>query len=364
MPHLSKWTQISAFAAAEWRHLVRLTPSTRVWRMPFAAALASGLPLCVGAWFGRMDYGLVSSLGGMVFLSVPPTPLRHSMVVVMASGFGMIACYAIAVISHFAAPLITPALALIAMLATMASRLYALPPPGSFFFVMAAAIGIFSPAEVADVPLRVGLLAMGVVLAVLIAFLYSLASRQASPPQPPMAKPSDAFDFVVVDSVVIAAFLGLSLGLAQALQMERAYWVPVSCLAVMQAASLRALWTRQVHRIIGTGVGLLLAWGLLALPLGPWSVALLMTLLAFVIETLVVRHYGLAVVFITPMAILLAEAAGLGHGSPTALISARFYDTALGCTVGLIGGACLHSVAFRRIIGDRLRRLTPAGWGV
>ena len=32
-----------------------------------------------------------------------------------------------------------------------------------------------------------------------------------------------------------------------------------------------------------------------------------MIVLAFLIETLVVRHYGLAVVFITPLTIFLAE---------------------------------------------------------
>lgn len=56
-----------------------INASDRLWQMPFAAALASGLPLLVGAYFDRMDYGLVSSLGGMVFLSLPNTPLSHRM---------------------------------------------------------------------------------------------------------------------------------------------------------------------------------------------------------------------------------------------------------------------------------------------
>jgi hypothetical protein len=43
----------------------------------------------------------------------------------------------------------------------------------------------------------------------------------------------------------------------------------------------------------------------------------LMMALSFIIEVLVVRHYGLAVVFITPLTILLAEAATLGHGCRT-----------------------------------------------
>lgn len=134
----------------------------------------------------------------------------------------------------------------------------------------------------------------------------------------------------------------------------------MSCLAVIQGASLRAVWNKQLHRIVGTGVGLLVAWGLLLLPLNQWTVSLIMMLLAFVIETAVVRHYAFAVIFITPFTILLVEAATLGHGSPSALMQARFFDTVLGCLVGLVGGVCLHSPRFRNVVGRQMRRLIPS----
>ena len=98
---------------------------------------------------------------------------------------------------------------------------------------------------------------------------------------------------------------------------------------------------------------------LLLLPLDKWGIALTMMALAFVIEVLVVRHYGLAAVFITPLTILLAEATSLGHGSPDALLLARFVDTVLGSVVGLAGGVCLHSPRFRDALGRPIRRLFP-----
>jgi hypothetical protein len=45
-----------------------------------SAALASGLPLMVGAWSGHLEYGLISSIGGLTFLYLPNTPLSHRMV--------------------------------------------------------------------------------------------------------------------------------------------------------------------------------------------------------------------------------------------------------------------------------------------
>ncbi|SEQ29756.1 Fusaric acid resistance protein-like [Azotobacter beijerinckii] len=358
-----KRAELKGLLQAQWRHLVTINPSDRIWQMPFAAALATGLPLLIGAYLERMDYGLVSSLGGLVFLYLPNTPLYHRMVMLMACAFAMIGCYTLGVMSNFFPPLMVPALVFATILVTMLCRFYGVGIPGSMFFIMAASIGAYTPVEMLQVPLMVGLIGMGTLLACLIAFFYSLYSLrlQAPNPAPPLPRPS--FDFVVFDSVWIGLFVGLSLAIAQLLHLENAYWVPVSCLAVIQGASLQAVWNRQLHRVLGTSVGLLVAWVLLLLPLDKWSIALTLMVLCFVIETAVVRHYGFAVVFVTPLTILLAEAATLGQDSATALIGARFVDTVLGCLVGLLGGVCLHSPRFREAVGRPMRRLVPERFG-
>ena len=355
------WPHIKAWLHSERVQLTTMNPSNRRWQMPVAAALASGLPLFIGAYFDHMDYGLISSLGGLVFLYLPNTPLSHRMMWVMACAFGMAACYALGVMSHFFTPVMMWMLVFIAILVTMVCRFYGVGPPGSLFFVMAAAIGAYTPGEIIEIPLKVGLFTLGSLLACLIAFFYSVYSvrRQETQPVPPLPEPT--FDFVVFDSVVIGLFVGVSLALAQLLQLDRPYWVPVSCLAVIQGTSLRAVWQKQLHRVLGTCVGLLLSWGLLMLPLDAWRIAFLILILAFMIETLIVRHYGFAVVFVTPLTLFLAEAATLGHAaSPSALIQSRFLDTVLGCIVGLAGAMCLHSPRFRHVLGTQLRRLAPS----
>ncbi len=353
------WADFQKLLHTEFLHLTTVHASNRRWQMPFAAALSSGLPLLIGVFFGHLDYGLVSSLGGLVFLYLPETPLHHRLALLMACAFSMVACYTLGVMSHFFPALMVLALTFIAIVVTMACRFYRIGPPGSLFFVMAASIGAFSPVEVMQVPLLVGLFVMGSLLAFLIAFFYSLYILRLQPPQPAAPLPAATFEFVVFDSVVIGVFVGITLVLAGLLQLERAYWAPVSCLAVIQGMSLRAVWIKQIQRIIGTGVGLLLSWGLLALPLNQLGIALVMTALSFVIETLVVRHYGLAVIFVTPLTVFLAEAASIGHGTANAMIQARFFDTVLGAVVGLIGGWCLHSPGFREVVGRHLKRLTP-----
>ena len=356
----SSWERMQARARVEYRNLLTVQASDRRWQMPFAAALASGLPLFIGAWFGRLDYGLVSSLGGLVFLYTPQTEMAQRMLTLMACAFGMIACYALGIISHFYPPAIILVLSFLTMVVTMLCRFYRIGPPGNIFFIMAAAIGAYSPAAVLDVPLRVGLLSLGVVLACIIAFAYSvyMLVRRLQTPAP--HQPPPPFDYVVFDALVIGVVVGVSLVLASAFGLDRPYWVPVSCLAVISGVSLRAVWTKQVHRIVGTMLGLLLAWVLLLLPHDPWLLAALMTVLTFIIEMAVVRHYGFAVIFITPLTIFLAEAASIGTagGLTTAeLIQARLFDIILGSVVGLIGGAGLYMPAIRNRLEPALHRL-------
>jgi uncharacterized membrane protein YccC len=199
----------------------------------------------------------------------------------------------------------------------------------------------------------VGLVSLGCIWACAIAFLYSLYILRKRPAQPIQALPKPTFDFVVLDSVVIGVFVGISLVLAQLFQLDKPYWVPVSCLAVIQGVTFRAAWTRKIHRVIGTIFGLLVTWVLLSLHLSPLNLCLVTIGLIFIIESLVVRHYGLAAIFITPLTIFLAEMTTFGIDDPSQIIQSRFIDTVLGCLVGIIGAAFLHNEYFRM----RLRRL-------
>ncbi|MNX34884.1 hypothetical protein D3C86_651350 [compost metagenome] len=338
-----------------WRELIRVNASDRRWEMPLAAALSSGLPLMVGAYFGRMDYGLMSSLGGMVFLSLPNSSLQHRMMMLLAASFGMVACYAVGALTQFWPTVMIAALTLIAIVVSMVCRCYRLGPPGSLFFIMATAIAAYTPGRLEDVPLRVGMVALGC----LVAFAYSLHMTRVAPPPPAAELPRPTFDFVVYDSVIIGLFVGVSLLVAELLQLQRPYWVPVSCLAIIQGASMRAAWSRQMHRILGTTVGLCVAWALLSLPLNVWTLSLVMMALSFGIETLVVRHYASAVVLITPLTIFLAEAPHLGQGYPAAVIEARFLDTVTGAFIGVLGSVLLHNQRIRPHLSRWMRAVLP-----
>ena len=88
MTQLQGWHRLKALLLSELAELVRINPSDRPWQMPFAAALATGLPLLVGAYFDHMEYGLISSLGGLTFLYLPNTPAAAQRATLPQTVFG------------------------------------------------------------------------------------------------------------------------------------------------------------------------------------------------------------------------------------------------------------------------------------
>lgn len=82
-------------------------------------------------------------------------------------------------------------------------------------------------------------------------------------------------------------------------------------------------------------------------------------LLSCTVEWLIVRHYGLAAVFIMPLMILLAEVATLDPQVSHALIQSRFMDTVLDCVAGVLGGVVMPQPRLRAAVGQWLRALLP-----
>lgn len=344
------WARLRQAFLNEGKALLTIQPGNRPWQLPFAAALASGGPLIVGATTGQLAAGAIGAVAGLSFLYLPATGLHHRVPLIMASTFAMICSYALGL--HVAgAPVYSILLiAAIAMAAMLFCKSYNLVPPGPLFMIMVAAIGAFSPAHPAGQAANLGTFTLGCIWACALAIAYSAYILRHRPPLP-FTPPSDAdLRAGVSDAIVTGLFVGVSLAVAAALEFDKAYWVPVSCAAVMQGLTLRASWSRNVHRIIGTVGGLAITWLLLRFTSNAWVVAAAVTILTFLIETAVVRHYAFAALFITPLTIILAESSGFDGQSVSALMTARLTDTIVGALIGLVGAVCLHSPRVRQAV--------------
>lgn len=334
----------------EIRSLLGFNKTDRPWHLPLSAGISLSGPLFVGAYFGNMHLAAIASMAGMLFLYTLKTPLYHRMAVLMACGFGLIACFIFGGLSHFAPHLTPLVLCIITILVTMTIRFYKINTPGNFFFIMTATIATFLPFKTTGLIEVSGYFVLGTIWAFMVAFLYSLSTIKTSKIEDIKEIKYDGFDNVIVDSAILGIFVGLSVFVAQIAGFDRPYWVPISTLAILQGMTLRSKWTRQIHRILGTGVGIVLAYFLLTLNLTNLQIAFLVGILGFLIELTVVRNYGVAAIFITPMTVYMAEMSGVISGGATTLIMARLEDIVLGSVIGFIGGLCLHNLKFRKII--------------
>lgn len=124
-------------------------------------------------------------------------------------------------------------------------------------------------------------------------------------------------------SGVIASFTGLA----------SPYWAQVAAVVPLSAPGRRMQFERGVHRIVGTAFGVALAAFLLSFPSQHWQLVVWAVLLQFLAEMFVLRNYALALVFITPLALLLVQLAAPRPVGP--LLLARVSETVIGAVVGI-----------------------------
>ncbi|MFB9955511.1 FUSC family protein [Cellulomonas denverensis] len=112
------------------------------------------------------------------------------------------------------------------------------------------------------------------------------------------------------------------------------YWAAVTATVPLAGSTLAARASRATLRVGGTLVGVLLAYALLAGDPSPWFLVGAVAVLQVLTELFVARHYGIAVIAITPMALILTRLGG-GTASVDRLVSDRVVETVLGAAVAL-----------------------------
>lgn len=160
------------------------------------------------------------------------------------------------------------------------------------------------------------------------------------------------------EALIVGIFMLSSLAIGNLLKLDNPYWIPISCAAVMQGASLYHIRQRTFQRILGTFVGLGLTWCLFNfINYTPLSICISIIVLQLIIEMLVVKQYAFAVVFITPFTVLLNEAANPIFSTPDTLIALRFWEIVMGSILGALGGWVLHKEKIRYASINQLEKI-------
>jgi uncharacterized membrane protein YccC len=351
----------SGFLKREISEIFRLRPSNRHWSVPVLAALCVGIPLLIGLALDKFSQSLTVGLAGMVILYLPgQANVVGRMAKLLICSFGFLIAYGVGITFSFNPIASSIAFGVFSMIIHWISLSLRLAPPGNFFFIMLCAIGSGMPFNLGMIPERMGLVAMGTIMACFLALLNSLIFFKPDI----TADTKHALDGVVVrkdadyiEALIVGFFMFGSLMLAHALNFQKPYWIPTSCLAVMQGATTAHVWRRGFYRVLGTIGGMGLCWVLLLTLKTPVGLVIAIILLQYMVEAIVPRNYILAMLFISPLTILLAET-NSHIADPHELIATRVVDVLIGSLLGAIGGWVVHheKIRYKAVRGINITR--------
>jgi len=328
-----------------WTGVIRVGPHRGDHRVAVRAVLSVGIPLLVLLALGRLDLSVYASFGAFAALygrtDLPRTRVRMQAV----AGTVLVSCM---LVGTALSALATPAIASVTVVALLAAvvTLFAYRaqwhPPGALFAVFAAGATASFPAS-AETFLTVILVGGASVLWSLLVTTAFILARRGSWRRPARTRPPiGSVAWEMTATVGVAALLA---GVAGALLVgTHWYWAMVGAVAAVGGAHVTARLIRGVQRLVGTLLGVLIAAGLLALDLPPWVVLLVAVALQAGAELFVGRNYGIAMLFITPLALLMVSLAS--PVAPEMLLRDRVIETVIGVAVGTV--VAIVSAGLRR----------------
>jgi hypothetical protein len=327
------------------RSLLTVNEGPWRWRAGIEAALATGLPLIVLSLAGYQSLGLIASLGSFTALYSPQLKHSERLRALPFVGAGIISASLIGVLFAGNTWLTIAGVMLVASLACLLILGLQVGPPGPMPFILVNGVSGHLSAPVSlggaglDGWLVLLMITAGAVSSLLVVgfpLLLPAVRRREGPPRPPgelfgnleLDKGSRWVAFRVISAVLVASLVSLPLGI------PRGYWVVLSAVAILQASHwITFTISRAIQRFLGT-LGGVSAFALLML-LAPegWWLVLMIAALQFMIELVVAKNYGLALLFITPVALVISTANQAG--SPFGIIGERVLDSFLGAIVAL-----------------------------
>jgi hypothetical protein len=216
-------------------------------------------------------------------------------------------------------------------------------PPGALFFVFALAACASVPAEPATVLVALGLATASALFAMLVSTVGAVRPSARMRPPTTMAvsfkavaaRPGQARKIASVGlAVLVAGAIPTATGLGHP------YWAMVAAVAALGAADTAGHLVRAGQRVLGTLVGVGVAAGLLAIAspavLGEGStlaLVVVVVLLQVGAELFIGRNYAVTVVFVTPLALIMAQ---LAHPvDEFGMLRDRTLETLLGAAVAI-----------------------------
>jgi hypothetical protein len=335
-----------------WRDLTRVGPHGDAHWVAARAGLTLAVPLLLSWAVDRLDLTLAATFGA--FTALYGRTHSHRSRTAMQATAGIVLVLAVVLgtavgTSPHRAWLSMAALVLTAAVVPFVSRAFAWHPPGALFPIFAVGATSSHPTTGHDVGVALLVSAATVVLALVVGRVGLLHGPHRPEPWLVDVRGALASARAREEALVTSVAVGAAALVATGVGIGHAYWAAVGAAAATAGPTTGARVVRAAQRSIGTLAGVVVAAGLLALDPSPLATVLLAVLLQVVAELLIGRNYALALLVVTPLALLMVHLAV--PSSPRELIGDRALDTVLGASVGtfvVVAAALLVRRARRR----------------
>lgn len=308
----------------------RLAPSTL--RRGALFLIAVGVPLCLGVALREPTGALIGSICGMLFsFADEDDGLAHRFITLGMAAAGLFAGGAAGLALHGFAWPVWPLFAIAVFATGQFNRFGKGPTMAARFIAMALVVTSGAPEfsiEVVWYPI----VALIVVATARLADHLTFGARaaQSVPSRGPPRGGWTRFAVAYAAAALVSLWIGISI------DPGRALWVVVTTLMVMQSDA-RASYVRIVHRIGGTVVGVVVAFGVTAWLNSPWLIATGILVLAPLIPHHVQYRYWLHTALIAVLVLLAYHLAAADLRIMRGLFTERLEDVLLGAGIALIG---------------------------
>ncbi|GAA3287016.1 FUSC family protein [Nesterenkonia halobia] len=323
------------------------------------AAVAVGVSLMVLHAAGAEDLAAYAAFAAFVILYGRGETYRRRLTTLAVVGTVFLAIIAAAMaVALRGSPddAVVGGLAVVAALGMVVSQAMALKPFGPIFMVFAFGVISSIPLTPEQFLPRLGISAATVVFCLLLTLIGRPLRRLPGPHRRllgPLDSPRRALHALSDPALWGLAALAAA-GTAAAMQLSslvglgHSYWAAVAVAACMPRPHAPLSLARIIHRVVGTTLGVGGAWALLVLDPPTPVVILLVAAFQFIAELFVVRVYWFALLFITPLALMVSH---LSQPRPVdQLVVDRVLDTLLGGLVLLPIMGVVHLVRRRAAV--------------
>jgi len=337
------------------RDLVRFGPHNESHWVALRAAVSVGLPLVLltatghRSWLAYAAFGAFTALYGRGegYRRRLHTQLAAAVTLVLAVGLGT-AVSAVVPDGQLARWAVVAASVLTAILGSLVGDATGWRPAGPLFSVFAVATCAAVPARPADVLAAVAVASAAAGLALLVGLGGAVSPARRDRER--ASSPPFGVRRLVEESAVRRHALRYGLaalaagGVATVAGIGHPGWAMVAAVVPLAVSDTPGQLLRASHRVAGTAVGLVVAAGVFALHPAGWQLVGVVVVLQTVAELFVVRNYGFAMIFITPLALVM----NLLVGSVPADVLLR--DRAVETLIGVVVGTGVALMSTRRAI--------------